>query len=380
VHPSLSTPGTIRQARHDGRNVLFVSHCDFSGNSAFHVYSMASELARRGWSPAIAVPGRERGVRELGRPGFQVLSYKAVRRGHLLFPDGQGPDLVYAFTPRGPVRALTLDVLDRFRCRYVVHLEDNEVAVSDAVGGVYDPGATRAFMEAAVGMSVIVDRLLEFKPPQVPGVVVWPGYDAAIERVTRPRTAIRRDVGLDGGEVAVVYPGSVHEANADEVGALYEAVRRMRLEGYPLVLIKSGFNAVSAKRLPRLGDGIHDLGWIRRRRVFELLHAADILVQPGAPGPFNDYRFPSKLPEFLASGGPVILPRTNIGLHLEDGVQALLLDSGGTDEIRHKLEPLIAGADLRSALGAKGREFAREQLQWSKSVDRLVEFLEPLGA
>ena len=51
----------------------------------------------------------------------------------------------------------------------------------------------------------------------------------------------------------------------------------------------------------------------------QLLVAADILVQPdGSPGPFNDYRFPSKLPDFFASGRPVVLPKTNIGLYLSE--------------------------------------------------------------
>ena len=63
-----------------------------------------------------------------------------------------------------------------------------------------------------------------------------------------------------------------------------------------------------------------------------------MLVQPGRPDAFNDYRFPSKLPEFLASGRPVMLPRTNIGLHLEDGVEALLLGHGDADEIADKVD------------------------------------------
>jgi hypothetical protein len=47
-----------------------------------------------------------------------------------------------------------------------------------------------------------------------------------------------------------------------------------------------------------------------------LLALADLLVQPGKPDAFNDYRFPSKLPEFLSVGRPVILPDTNIAKHM----------------------------------------------------------------
>jgi glycosyltransferase involved in cell wall biosynthesis len=301
-----------------------------------------------------------------------VLSYRGVRRGGLTFPDGAGPDLVHAFTPRQHVRNLTLDVVRRCGCGYVVHLEDNELEVQDAVASGYDPAATASFFERAAGMSVIVDRLLELKPESMPGVVIWPGYDESIDRPGRSREQIRRDVGLADDELAIVYTGNVHEVNADEVRSLYEAVASVRASGRELVLVKSGWNRVSPERLPKLGRGIRDLGWISRRRIPELLVAADVLVQPGSPGPFNDYRFPSKLPEFLASSRPVVLPRTNIGLHMEDGVDALLLERGDAEEISRRVSLLADEPELRTRLGERGRAFALRELQWSTNVHHVV--------
>ena len=49
-------------------------------------------------------------------------------------------------------------------------------------------------------------------------------------------------------------------------------------------------------------------------RLPALLRLADVLVQPGESNRFNTHRLPSKLPEFLASGRPVIMPRANLGL------------------------------------------------------------------
>ena len=46
------------------------------------------------------------------------------------------------------------------------------------------------------------------------------------------------------------------------------------------------------------------------------LALADAFVQPGSPDDFNRYRLPSKLPEFLAMGRPVILPHCNLGNEL----------------------------------------------------------------
>src|SRR6185437_16944685 len=70
-----------------------------------------------------------------------------------------------------------------------------------------------------------------------------------------------------------------------------------------------------------------------RTEVPRYLRLADVLVQPGRAGGFNDYRFPSKLPEFLATGRPVVLPATNLGRFLRDGDECLLLERGDALEI-----------------------------------------------
>ena len=49
---------------------------------------------------------------------------------------------------------------------------------------------------------------------------------------------------------------------------------------------------------------------------------ADVLIQPGRADDFNDFRIPSKLPEFFAMGLPVVLPPTNVGRHDETGRSA----------------------------------------------------------
>ena len=82
-----------------------------------------------------------------------------------------------------------------------------------------------------------------------------------------------------------------------------------------------------------LRSAVRDVGFIPRQRLWKVLAVADAFVQPGRSDAFNDYRFPSKLPDFLACGRPVILPATNIGRYLRDDVDALLLERGDADEI-----------------------------------------------
>ena len=171
-------------------NVLFVSHCDFTGNSALHVLAIANELAARGLSPAICDPGAPGDlVDDLGRPSYPLLSFVDAERKGVRFPDGRGPDLVHAFTPREHVRRLTTTLVSREGCPYVVHLEDNEEAVLAAVVGAAavdrlrheppeagdaivgarrsHPGRAPAFLEHAAGVTALLDTLLELKPASV---------------------------------------------------------------------------------------------------------------------------------------------------------------------------------------------------------------------
>ena len=60
-----------------------------------------------------------------------------------------------------------------------------------------------------------------------------------------------------------------------------------------------------------------ELGAVGWREIPGYLALADAFVQPGGPDDFNRYRLPSKLPEFLAMGRPVMLPHCNIGHDLD---------------------------------------------------------------
>jgi glycosyltransferase involved in cell wall biosynthesis len=386
-------PAPTGRPREPIANLLFISHADFTGNSALHVLAIASELHRRGLSPVIAVPRAAYTVEDVGRPPFPILTYRQVRRGKLRFPDGRGPDLVHAFTPRELVRKLTADVVAAYGCPYVVHLEDNEAALLSSTLGGIDVAVLRSFpgplldgivadsqshplwapqfVDRAAGATVVIDRLLELVPAHLPRAVIRAGFDELVLSPSRPREDTRAKLKLAPTDFAVVYTGNVHAANLGELRSLWDAVAKLRANGKSIVLVKTGWSASEVSSFPPLGYGLRDLGWVQRARIPEILAAGDALVQPGGPGIFNDYRLPSKLPEFLASGRPVVLPRTNVGLLLEDGRQALLLERGGADEITNALDQLTDDPELGKRLGEQGRAFALRELRWTGSVDRV---------
>jgi glycosyltransferase involved in cell wall biosynthesis len=373
-------------------NVVFVSHCDFTGNSALHVLAVASGLHERGFSPVIAVPANAESVEDVGRPAFPVLTYAEACTSALSFPDGRGPDLVHCFTPREIVRRPAVELVRVHGCPYVVHLEDNEETVTSVelrhlpvallrmvprplldrvIGSRFHPVEGPRFLGGAAGVTVIVERLRELVPSQLPTAVVGAGFDEAVLAPRRSRDDVRTELGLTSDDLAIVYTGSVHRVNLADMRDLYAAVAMLRRDGRPVVLVKTGTNTPGTPDLPVLGEGLRDLGWVPRDAVPDLLNAADVLVQPGRPGPYNDYRLPSKLPEFLASGRPVVLPRANVGLELENGRQALVLDRGDDDEIAAAVVRLADDPELRRNIGEQGRAFALRELRWSRVVDKV---------
>ena len=378
-------------------NVLFVSHCNFTGNSAFHVLAVARELQKRGLAPAIAVPDRPETVEDAGRPSFPVLSYREARHEGVRFPDGRGADIVHAFTPRELVRTVTVALASRHDCPYVVHFEDNEeivladelngtspadllrmpLAISDAYVKPHRTHPLRAqlFVEAAAGFTTLIDTLLAFKPASMPGAVFWPGFDEELLEKRRDVALLRRELGIAPEEFVLVYNGNIHDSNLEEVRSLYLAVGALRRSGLPVTLLRTGWNHVDMTWRDELGlnGAVRELGFVARTRVWELLAAADAFVQPGRSNAFNDYRFPSKLPEFLASGKPVVLPATNIGRYLEHERDALLLERGDALEIVEAVRRLHEDAELRARLGANGRAFALRELRWSKNVEPVLE-------
>jgi glycosyltransferase involved in cell wall biosynthesis len=380
------------------RNVIFVSHCDFHGNSAIHLFSIANVLTSLGHSCVVCVPGRPETVFDLGKPQLQVLDHgEAVLHG-VSFSNGRPPDLVHAWTPRELIRKTTISLARRYKIPYLVHLEDNDVVVLlDELPGwsLQDleklptcaldlmvseqrihPQHSPRFLAGAAGITVLIEPLLEFRPAHVPGMVFFPGYDAAFEKIDARDEALRVELGVDPGELLIVYTGSVHHSNYQEVRSLILAVALINRRGIRARLVKTGSNLYLLPELsdPQIGRYVIERGFVRRSDLPRLLAAADLLVQPGQSNKFNDYRFPSKLPEFLASGRPVILPRSNIGLLLEDGEEALVLERGDGADIANALQRLAADPELRARVGRRGRAFALGNLNWAKNIGSFPSF------
>lgn len=390
--------GLFGAARPRGRlsKIVFVSYGMFDSNSAGHVAGFADGLAQRGYRVAVCGGGWADRAYAFGDPKFEFFTLadlSAAPEGVLAFDGAFDPaaTALVCWTPRESVRRAAAPLIARWGLPYLVHLEDNEAHIAaQALArlggrpepfplGLTDPLQIDAFLGGAAGITVIAEPLKAAIPAHVPAVLLEPGvdYDLFAPPLDPLRRAtLRRMAGVPRDAVAIVYPGNVHASNLEEMRAFYEAVWALRGRGHNLALVRTGIDDSDASFLQAgRAEGVYKLGHLERRILVDVIRSADLFVQPGGPGPFNDYRLPSKLPEFLAAGKPLVTSATNLGRYLTDGVEALLLQTGSAEEIAAALERLLTDPSLAARLGKAGQAFAKRRFRWPRQTRVLEDLL-----
>ncbi|MFA5058273.1 MAG: glycosyltransferase, partial [Opitutaceae bacterium] len=384
-------------------NILFVNYGDFTTNSLNHIAGFANALRQRGYACVVAVPTGRSTFEVLTRPRFTPATYEELLAQPNLFPDGGPADLIHAWTPREAVRRFVLAYQHRARARLVVHLEDNEEHLLAAWAGrpfeslrgqldaeradtlkdgLSHPVRYRNLLRLADGVTVIIDPLRRFVPAGPPVQTLPPGVDFSNYRPQPADPALRRELDLRAEEKVIVFPGSITFANQAEIRDLYLAVRLLNERGTPTRLLRAGFTLPDFEK--ELGFDprgcVRELGFVRNAEVPRLLALADVLVQPGRAGAFNDYRLPSKLPEFLAMGKPVVLPGTNLAAQMQDGRDALFLRTGSPEEIADACQRIFADGALAARLSEGAVAFARAHFDLTANAVALAGFYDAIMA
>jgi glycosyltransferase involved in cell wall biosynthesis len=283
----------------------------------------------------------------------------------------------------------------------IIHLEDNEEHIARCMvgpqryaqaergtfpgefpNGLSHPLRARQFMAQASGFSLLIASLAEKIPATSPRVVFWPATEAAIFHLRPRNDALRAELGISSDTCVLTYHGNVHGANFREVRSLYLAVALLNRRGIPAKLVRVGSTYIDQppKYHQWTREFCLDMGFVvDRRRLADILAMADMYVQPGASDPFNDYRFPSKVPEFFAMGKPVVLPRTNVGLVTWHLVDAYVLDEANGPGICEAVTRLWSDHALYQRLAHGAQEFSAK-FSWSRSAEALAQFYQRLAA
>jgi glycosyltransferase involved in cell wall biosynthesis len=380
-------------------NILFVNYGDFTTNSLNHIGGFANGLCARGHACVVAVTANLASLHAVERPVFiPALQSDLLEKPHV-FPDGRDADVVHVWSPRENVRRFAQAYLSLCRTppRLVIHLEDNELylishythtplealaELDEATtqrllpSNLSHPTRHRDFLALADGVTHIIDRLAEHAPSGVPTQLLYPGIDFSVHHPRPANPALRQELGLAPDESVLVFTGSNTFANEPEMRELYVAVAELNRLGTRCRLVRTGFTTPHFQdSLPaELKRHVLDLGFVEKSKLPELLALADMLVQPGRPGPFNDYRLPSKLPEFLASGRAVLLPRSNIGLLLRDGEEVVLSLDSAPISLAAQIRDLLARQSDLARIGESGALAARRLFDLEQQTELLLRF------
>jgi glycosyltransferase involved in cell wall biosynthesis len=290
-------------------------------------------------------------------------------------------DLIHAWTPRERVRLFVEKMRLKRKVPLIVHLEDNEEYLSEVRLGkpfkelaslpqeeldvrvqanAYHPLRGKHFLDQAQGLSVIINSLSRFNPGH-PLFVLPPTVDDQLFFPRSVNEKLRHQLEIPEETIVLVYTDNVHAGNLDEVGELYNAVSVLNQNGKAAVLLRTGQNIVTGETGWNTSHEI-PLGWVKRDQLPNILAAADFLIQPGKPGPFNNERVPNKLPEYFAMGRPVVLPRTNLGLEVIHNQEAYVLHKAVGPEIARAVLEIVNDTQLRDRLSHGARSFYETHL------------------
>ncbi len=391
---NLATPAHVELGT---TNILFVLYGDFTSNSAYHVTALANQLIERGYDCVVAVPEHAETIGAQPDARFLCIEYAELARLPCFYRDRKAPSLLHAWTTRESVRLFSQAVSQRFGSELVIHLEDNELVLlahalrlppeeilklpSADLDRIVPPSLSHPeraaeFMAQARGITVITKKLARLVPSNQPHCCFWPAATAAFCPQER-NDALRQSWGIPLADKVIFYHGNVHESNWEEVRELYRAVQALNASGHPTWLVRTGRDAATFTReiAPLIANQLIELGFLKRAKDLPpLMSVADYFVQPGEPGAFNDYRFPSKLPEFFAIGRPVILPRSNLGHDLIHRQHALVLATANAATIAAAVRELNADPALVARLSRGALDFAAERFSWSASADTVLAF------
>lgn len=361
-----------------------------------HIAGFAAGLSERGHACAVAVPANPGSFKTVPSPQFKPLMFDDLTRSPLLFPDGRGVDVVHAWTPRHHVALASLRVMGNASpsARLVVHMEDDEehlaaiaagmsfpqlqAATPDSWRTVLDRGLIhpwrhRLLLHAADAITCITHALEQLSPQPIKTSTIYPPVDEMFFQVSISCNDAKARLKVPANTKTIVYHGGVNPANAAEVRDLYQAVALLNSNGHPTLLLRTGRTPDWFKKdlTPTETFHVRDLGFVERSTLPELLSAADVLVQPGRPGPFNAHRLPSKLAEFLAVGGAVIMPACNIASELNEGVDALFLHTGDPAEIADCCLRLFHDDNMCNRMRTSARLAARKLFDAKARVEDL---------
>jgi glycosyltransferase involved in cell wall biosynthesis len=170
------------------------------------------------------------------------------------------------------------------------------------------------------------------------------------------------------GEFRIVHVGSVSERkNLDALIDIRDAVLSLKQNGYPIrfVLYSSPLHREYIQERLDCPPGVVYGGYVDRDRFPQELGEADLLVLAvnfdRRAQVYLRYSFQAKVPEYMASGTPVLVYGPSTSIHARHAVRdgwGLTVDQAGKERVKEAITALMEDSGLRAKLGQRARELA----------------------
>jgi len=377
-------------------NILFILYGDFTTNTAGPIVLFSGELQRLGHECVIAVPDSIDSAKNHDLSCFTPKLYDQVlkHQGHV-FSNGARPDIIHACTMRIGVIQFLKQYLSRWPAPLVVYMEDNETWISENYLG-FDHGQSLEFSNSelkaklpsslsnpleypyALALADLVILIQEKLCSEVPcfiptRVIPWGVNQSIFHPEVTESTKWRNILGIDVDDKVIVYHGGLNGFTRSAMLDLCRAIELINLSGVSCKLIRTGPNPINfwQELRPNAEKFILEAGVVEKQDLPSILALSDLYVQPGRINPFEDLRLPSKLPEFLSMGKPVVLPNVNIANLFEDGSNAIVLKVGDPQDIANACLTIFNDDKYSEKLGLGAKRFAQEHFELSSQTLKL---------
>jgi glycosyltransferase involved in cell wall biosynthesis len=233
-----------------------------------------------------------------------------------------------------------------------------------------------AMTDGVIGISqFLVDYFAQAGLPtlRVPAIIDPSLSEAATAVVDQPANA----------RFTLTYLGNMVERDGPML--MIEAMREVIAAGHDIAFHVVGGTeripaAQRAKALaesdPLLRDRVRFFGRVSDDEVTKHLANSDALVFTRMPSRAARAAFPTRLPEYLVTGRPVISSNvSDIGEYLHDGKHAMMVEPGNAGALARGIIRLLEFPDRGRALGKAGQARCRECFDYRKHASAVGAFL-----
>jgi glycosyltransferase involved in cell wall biosynthesis len=120
-------------------------------------------------------------------------------------------------------------------------------------------------------------------------------------------------------------------------------------------------------------------GYVARQVMIQRMSNAAVLALAKPANKQSEHCFPTKIAEYLSTGKPVLTTSTgSIPQFLTNKKNSYLTEPNNPAELAETLSDIFSDYDRAEIVGKNGRELAQNEFEYTKQVDRIIDFFNQL--